>query len=214
MTIPESYRHRLDAMVKHMVDRFLGWKLPEDFAPDAGISFDIEKCRYGPNVYFPIGTNLFTATQAEAMIRHLLDGMPSEAVPVKVGHGLDDSADMVRRYLLADMDVGSNEAWDHFCDLMANFKTEIEDYHRQLDAKDCRIAELERQLEEADKALIQALPWDPGARAHPYECAWVVSRQFESNCGPKPCNCWLSKADEAIARQEARKKESPNGPHN
>jgi len=25
--------------IKHMVDRFLGWALPENFSPDAGISF-------------------------------------------------------------------------------------------------------------------------------------------------------------------------------
>lgn len=62
--------------IKHMVNRFLGWKLPEDFTPDAGISFDVEKCRYGMTVHFPIGTNLFTATQAEAMIRYLTEGMP------------------------------------------------------------------------------------------------------------------------------------------
>ena len=29
-----------DEQIKHMVDRFLGWRLPEHFRPDAGISFD------------------------------------------------------------------------------------------------------------------------------------------------------------------------------
>ncbi len=28
--------------IKHMVNRFLGWKLPEHFKPDAGISFEPE----------------------------------------------------------------------------------------------------------------------------------------------------------------------------
>jgi hypothetical protein len=56
-----------------MVDRFLSWKLPEDFAPDGGVCFE------GGG---PIGTNLFTATQAEAMIRHLLEGL---ALPVTDG---------------------------------------------------------------------------------------------------------------------------------
>lgn len=55
-----------------MVDRFLTWKLPSDFAPDGGISFDINKCKYGENTYLPTGTNLLTATQAKAMIEHLL----------------------------------------------------------------------------------------------------------------------------------------------
>lgn len=31
-----------DDLVKEMVNRFLVWKLPKDFAPDAGISFKAE----------------------------------------------------------------------------------------------------------------------------------------------------------------------------
>jgi hypothetical protein len=56
--------------VKTMVDRFLTWKLPEDFYPDGGVTFD----RGSPHEAKrePVGTNLLTATQAEAMIRHIL----------------------------------------------------------------------------------------------------------------------------------------------
>lgn len=66
-----------DKQIKKMVDRFLQWKLPEDFHPDAGISF---KSTYNehtkhPARYEPIGTNLFTATQAEQMIRYMLEGL-------------------------------------------------------------------------------------------------------------------------------------------
>ena len=68
-----------DADIKIMVDRFLNWKLPADFIPDAGISFRAEynvewneKQGRAPDRYQPTGTNLFNATQAEAMIRHLL----------------------------------------------------------------------------------------------------------------------------------------------
>jgi hypothetical protein len=56
--------------VKHMVDRFLGWRLPENFQPDAGISFK-------PG-YSPTGTNLLNSLQAEEMVRHMIDGMPEE----------------------------------------------------------------------------------------------------------------------------------------
>ena len=65
--------------IKHMVNRFLAWKLPPDFHPDAGIRFAsiYEPSRPG----WPIGTNLLTANQAEAMIRHLLDGMPALRAP-------------------------------------------------------------------------------------------------------------------------------------
>lgn len=64
--------------VKHMVNRFLGWKLPKDFAPDAGISFDptYNKWMDNPPRWEPVGTNLFTATQAEAMVRYMLEGLP------------------------------------------------------------------------------------------------------------------------------------------
>ena len=62
-----------DAQIKHMVDQFLRWRLPEHFYPDCGISFDQSyRSDHGP-----VGTNLFTATQADAMVRHMLEGLPS-----------------------------------------------------------------------------------------------------------------------------------------
>ncbi len=69
-----------DAQIKHMVDRFLGWKLPEDFHPDAGISFKptFNDHLPTPMKHEPSGTNLFHAQQAEAMVRHMIAGMPSE----------------------------------------------------------------------------------------------------------------------------------------
>lgn len=63
-----------DAQIKHMVDRFLGWRLPENFSPDAGISFERPFPRPG---LMPTGTNLLDATQADAMVRHMLEGLPS-----------------------------------------------------------------------------------------------------------------------------------------
>lgn len=71
-----------DDQIKHMTQRFLGWKLPEDFNPDNGISFEPEfnveymaKRGMPPMRRDPIGTNLFNATQAEAMVRHLVEGL-------------------------------------------------------------------------------------------------------------------------------------------
>lgn len=56
-----------------MVDRFLGWKLPQDFAPDCYIEFDREKATaYG----WPSGTNLFHAGQAKEMLEHAVGGAP------------------------------------------------------------------------------------------------------------------------------------------
>ncbi len=64
--------------IKHMVNRFLMWKLPPDFNPDGGIS--ATRPNYAPGVTWePSGTNLFDATQAEAMVRYMIEGMPPTA---------------------------------------------------------------------------------------------------------------------------------------
>ena len=67
-----------DDQIKHMVDRFLSWKLPENFNPDCGISFKAEfnENTTWPGKHEPVGTNLFDATQAREMVLHMLDGLP------------------------------------------------------------------------------------------------------------------------------------------
>lgn len=63
-----------DEQIKQMANRFLQWTLPSDFAPDNGITFEPlgnagTQLEYRHN---PTGTNLFTAAQAEQMVRHML----------------------------------------------------------------------------------------------------------------------------------------------
>lgn len=59
-----------------MVSRFLGWKLPADFAPDCGISFkresDYDHPEFGRTKYEPTGTNLLHAGQARAMLEYVM----------------------------------------------------------------------------------------------------------------------------------------------
>lgn len=77
-----------DKQIKYMVDRFLGWRLPEHFNPDAGISFkpDYNVGTPYPRKHEPVGTNLFCADQAEEMVRYLVDGMPpSDPVELDTG---------------------------------------------------------------------------------------------------------------------------------
>jgi hypothetical protein len=64
--------------IKHMVDRFLNWRLPDNFQPDAGITF---KADFNENTPFPMkheprGTNLLDYTQAAEMVRHMVEGLP------------------------------------------------------------------------------------------------------------------------------------------
>lgn len=51
-----------------MVARFLGWRLPDDFDPDCGISF--KKLNHPTS--WPVGTNLLNAAQARAMLEYVL----------------------------------------------------------------------------------------------------------------------------------------------
>jgi hypothetical protein len=70
-----------EEQVKYMADRFLGWRLPENFNPDGGVSFK-PLCNPGTEHETknrPTGTNLLDATQAEAMVHYMIDGMPVAA---------------------------------------------------------------------------------------------------------------------------------------
>jgi hypothetical protein len=63
--------------IQVMVNRFLTWRLPENFNPDGGISFKrtFNENTAHPMKHEPVGTNLLDATQAEAMIRYLIEGV-------------------------------------------------------------------------------------------------------------------------------------------
>jgi hypothetical protein len=73
---PESMTN---AQIKHMVDRFLAWKLPKTFCPDGGITFDPIYNKGTPHEarHEPTGTNVLTATEAYVMVRHMIEGLPS-----------------------------------------------------------------------------------------------------------------------------------------
>lgn len=67
-----------EEQIKHMRDRFLFWKLPATFKPDCGIHFDADaakKLSPSNHRYEPVGTNLFDAAEAEAMVQHMVEGM-------------------------------------------------------------------------------------------------------------------------------------------
>lgn len=63
-----------ETQIKYMVERFLGWTLPKNFNPDAGINY--KRPSYPASYPGPSGTNLLDYTQAEAMVRHMIEGMP------------------------------------------------------------------------------------------------------------------------------------------
>ena len=74
-----------DEQIKHMVDRFLGWKLPENFDPDNGISFERFGNKGTPHQYdrAPSGTNLLDAEQATEMVRYMVAGWRPQPADVE-----------------------------------------------------------------------------------------------------------------------------------
>lgn len=85
--IPVAVSRITEDQIKHMVDRFLGWMLPESFNPDGGIIFkrrhqgffdDDDNIRPARDHWaaMPTGTNLFDARQADAMVRYMIAELP------------------------------------------------------------------------------------------------------------------------------------------
>lgn len=68
-----------DEQIKHMVERFLGWKLPSDFYPDGGVKFEpvMNEGTKFEHRHTPIGTNLLNYTQAKAMVENMLKDLPA-----------------------------------------------------------------------------------------------------------------------------------------
>ena len=67
-----------EEQIKHMVESFSCWKLPEDFHPTNGITYDpILSNRYQAlQRREPVGINLLSATQIETMVRHMVANLP------------------------------------------------------------------------------------------------------------------------------------------
>ena len=84
--IGEFYFTAADALsnsvTSEMVGRFLSWKLPADFNPDAGISFFSNHEYDSP--YWPSGTNLLHAGQVEEMLKHVAGGDPVMPSPLRL----------------------------------------------------------------------------------------------------------------------------------
>ncbi len=73
-----------EKIIEHMTQRFLQWRLPDNFAPDAGISFNpyfnveyMAKQGKPPMRHQPVGTNLLCFDQAKEMVVFMLEGIDS-----------------------------------------------------------------------------------------------------------------------------------------
>ncbi|WP_287210710.1 hypothetical protein [Mesorhizobium sp.] len=131
----------VESQIKRMVERFLTWRLPEDFNPDGGISFKktFNEGTAFPMKHEPVGTNLLNAVQATAMVRHMVEGFlaPALAVPM-----VEDDREF-------DLEAFHREVWgwllkrglvnngDVECD---DFTTVIEEHEQEIEAAATRAA--------------------------------------------------------------------------
>jgi hypothetical protein len=74
---PIARTHMREDQIRHLVNRFLGSRVPENFSPDGGTSFKAEFNEHTahPMKHQPTGTNLLDAPWAEAMVRHITEGL-------------------------------------------------------------------------------------------------------------------------------------------
>lgn len=96
------------AALASLVNRFLSWKLPDNFNPDGGITFTPVRNAGTAHefTYTPVGTNLFDATQARQMIEHLL--ADDQAVIDYIVPDVDDTP------LTPDDEARMEEGWQKF----------------------------------------------------------------------------------------------------
>ena len=136
----------IDALLERIAYRFLGWKLPEDFQPDCGIEFDRDKyVRLNPQnrPFEPVGTNLFSFTQATAMVKAIagpeieafLDAITTERAKVAA--------------LEAEVKIAEAKGWRDAVTCVQYCKTNW--------SQDCRSEAERNALEDAAEELVNEL---------------------------------------------------------
>lgn len=96
-----------------MVNRFLGWRVPDDFTPDGGVIFKPIEHPDDATVRencWPTGTNLLSATQAKAMFEYVLAGSMA-SVPDFVHKALASADEMLDSLGYAHTDLRAARDW-------------------------------------------------------------------------------------------------------
>lgn len=143
-----------DQQVKHMVERFLVWRLPKPWQPDGGIRYERPNYAHAPADHdWPTGTNLFDADQTEAMVRYIVEDAPPS----------EDFAWLIeapgQHYLAARAVAGHKFHWTHDHGAALRFCSE-----EQADIAMMAIRELDPELFGFAKML---------GEAKPVEHAWI-----------------------------------------
>lgn len=89
--------------IDQMVNAFLCWKIPQTFNPDCHISFAPKPDYHGNPPTWPVGTNLFSYTEAKAMVEHMVAALtpPPSADAVALVDALDVSEQTILELVCA-----------------------------------------------------------------------------------------------------------------
>jgi hypothetical protein len=111
-----------------MVNRFLGWKLPEQFYPDCGITFTHNET-WGPYPNnWPIGTNLLTADQAKGMFEYVLQDLISTPTPPSAEQSKINSIECQEDIYKNGVSVGLFDMGKEYADELCSRLTELTEY--------------------------------------------------------------------------------------
>ena len=131
---------KMEAAYRAMVDRFLGWKLPQDFGPDAGISFTPPP--HLPDLYWPTGTNLFHAGQALEMFKHCVE-LPSAAAVRLAEKNLFDAQEAAKT--IAKQAIAAEAERDALVAKLKDAEHDRDEFRRVMNGFAEKMAELEGQ---------------------------------------------------------------------
>lgn len=67
-----------EEQIAYMVSQFQSWQIPAAFKPYAGISYTPPLYGASRATATPLGAALFDSLQTDAMVRHLIDGLPED----------------------------------------------------------------------------------------------------------------------------------------
>jgi len=98
--------------IDKMVNRFLAWPMPKDFAPDCGISFKREPDAKGCAPAWPVGTNLFTADQARQMFEHCLFSEALSGLQLHQQRVVDEKVELDKKVTALSNFIGLSPIFD------------------------------------------------------------------------------------------------------
>ena len=142
--------------VKYMVERFLQWKLPKSFNPDGGIEFK-RTVESGGGTFFnaPIGTNLFSFTEAKEMVEFMIEGL--EKVSFNVGKEFEklmeeaDNPKIVKDLMIGRTLFRKGVEYSTVQACAARLWEAYVDEGKRVNELNWEIQELKRKIEDAEK---------------------------------------------------------------